>query len=481
MNPEPDPDPIHVDRRRFLGLALGGAAVLAAGACGSSGPSNGATDPSNGATDTLGPSQIASKPITLDFWTISFFNGKTGKEEGGKPQDYYNWQIAQFKALHPNVTITPTFIPSSFEGWAKFDTSIAAGTPPDVMWGQAGNQWKYAPLGAIEPFDEYMPKTQMDDILPSTKSMIQYIDGKTYLWPYGIACAGGLFINSDLARAAGAESMMPQSRERDWTTDQFLSLAHATTRGSGTSKVYGTALMTDWTYQVSQFLYGFGADMFNPNQTKMTINSSQGVQGLQWLVDLEHKQGVCAPGSSGRKNSQVLQMFLQQKIAIYPAQPYFITAFRSAPETKPSFKWQFVQPPHVASQPMAAEANVHGYIVPKQSDPAKLQMAMEFVKFLTRPEALSIDAAGQGLVPPLQSMLKAWAGDDPDFYVETLITKAAKPWARLYTTLGPTVIEPMYDSAFSLQKPPTQALNDAVAAGNQIIDAAAKKYHWPSN
>jgi hypothetical protein len=39
----------------------------------------------------------------------------------------------------------------------------------------------------------------------------------------------------------------------------------------------------------------------------------------------------------------------------------------------------------------------------------------------------------------------------------------------------------MYDSAFSRQKSPKQALDDAVTAANQIIADNALKYHWPNS
>jgi ABC-type glycerol-3-phosphate transport system substrate-binding protein len=418
---------------------------------------------------------FASKSVSLDFWTISFFNGRTGKEKNGKLNDYYDWQIAQFKTQYPNASINVQYIPSTFEGWAKFDAAVAAGQAPDVMWGQSGNQWKYAPQGAIEPFNGHMSASTMKDFLPSLHEMITYVDGKTYLWPYGLAVAGGVFINTDLARKANAMHLVPQTRDRAWTTGQFEALAKALTQGG----VYGTAFMTDWSYQVNQFLYGFGANIYNPTQTKMVANSAAGAAGLQWLVDLEHKQQVVAPGSSGRQNSQVLQLFAQQKIGIYPAQPYYITAFRSAPQLKPSFHWTFVQPPHTAGHQMGAEANVHGYIVSKQSDKDKLQMAMQFVKFLTRPDALSILAWGQGVVPPRNSMLKILA-NDKDRHVEGEIARTAKPWGRLYSVIGPKFWTPMLDSVFSQQKYPMDALNSAVSGGDKIIDQYAKKYHWPT-
>jgi multiple sugar transport system substrate-binding protein len=459
-------------RRAFLakGAVAAGVATLAAATA----------RPAFAAERLIRPlSTITSKPVTLQFWTISFFNGRTGTEANGKPQDYYDWQIAQYQKLHPNVTINVTFIPSTFEGWAKFDAAVAAGQAPDVMWGQAGNQWKYAPIGAVEAFNGHMSAATMNEFLPALHSMITYVDGKTYLWPYGIALAGGVFINTDIVKEQKATSLLPSGSARSWTTNEFLALARATTYGSGSSQVYGTAFMTDWSYQLNQFLYGFGANLYNANQTKMVANTPQGAAGLQWLVDLEHKYKVAAPGSAGRQNSEVLQLFLQQRIAIYPSQPYYVTAFELQPQLKPPFNWIYVQPPHNGANPIGAEANVHGYLVAKQSDQAKAAVAFDFVKFLTRPEALTIMAQGQGLIPPVTPSIQAWAGTDPSRLVQKVIIDHAKPWGRLYTEIGPQVWTPMYDSAFSLQKTPAVDLNQAVQAGDQIIDQYAQRYHWP--
>jgi hypothetical protein len=85
-----------------------------------------------------------------EFLGHSILEGSDGKEPGGKESDYCDWQVAEFQKQNSNVSIKTEFIPSTFEGWAKFDTAVAAGSPPEVMWGQTGNQWKYAPQGAIE-------------------------------------------------------------------------------------------------------------------------------------------------------------------------------------------------------------------------------------------------------------------------------------------------------------------------------------------
>jgi len=127
-----------------------------------------------------------------------------------------------------------------------------------------------------------------------------------------------------------------------------------------------------------QFFYGFGAELYNKYQTKMLLNSPEGVECMQWLVDLEHKHGWLAPGTAGRTNDVALRLFQEQKVATYPSQPYYVTAFKLQPELKPSFEWYYCQPPHKEGKEIGAEGNIHGLCVAKQKDKDKLAIAMKF-------------------------------------------------------------------------------------------------------
>ena len=472
-----------MSRRSFLkaattvvGASLGGSLISSCAPTGTApGPAATTAPQQPSAVPTV---PLTSKAISLTFWVIPYWKGKTGKEEGGKETDYYTWQIEEFKKKYPKATINVEFVPSSSEGFAKFDAAVASGNPPDVMWGQSGNHWKYAPQNAIEPLNEWMDPAAISDLIEPAKNICSYTDGKIYLWPYGMALAGGVFVNRDLFKKFGALNLLPSDKERGWTTTQFEQALKAATGKVEGQQVYGMALMTDWYYQPMQFFYGFGAELYNKYQTKMLLNSPEGVECLQWLVDLEQKQGWMAPGTAGRTNDNVLRLFQEQRIAIYPSQPYYITAFRLQPELKPSFEWYFCQPPHKEGKKIGVEANIHGYLLAKQKDKDKLAVAAEFVKHLTRPEALEIAASGQGVVPPLKSMASILAGDQ-DRYVEAILAANARPFSRLYGEIAPKAITPALDAAFAKTKSPKDALDSMVADGNKILKATAEQYGWP--
>src|SRR5215213_5809448 len=112
-----------LSRRAFLKMA---GMTLAAGVGSSLAPQFAAS-----AQKSRSNLRFAQKSIDLAFWVIPYWKGKTGKEADGKESDYYAWQIEEFKKQYLNVNITPTFIPSTFEGWAKFDAAVASGNAPD--------------------------------------------------------------------------------------------------------------------------------------------------------------------------------------------------------------------------------------------------------------------------------------------------------------------------------------------------------------
>jgi ABC-type glycerol-3-phosphate transport system substrate-binding protein len=86
--------------RRHL-ISTGARAGAALGLAGARGP-----------WASVRPVRAAAKQLTLSFWTIPFWKGRTGKEPGGKESDYYDWQIAEFQKQYPNVSVKAEFIPS---------------------------------------------------------------------------------------------------------------------------------------------------------------------------------------------------------------------------------------------------------------------------------------------------------------------------------------------------------------------------------
>ncbi len=203
----------------------------------------------------------------------------------------------------------------------------------------------------------------------------------------------------------GAGDLLPTGETRRWLMDDCLKAFQLTTvdtDGDGTTDLYGTVLMTDIHYHATQFLFGFGARLFNEDETAVILNSPEGVAGLQWLVDLEHVHKVAVPGTAVRKAAEADQTLYRRQGGELPVAGRRCQA-RPRSTANPDFKWFWAPPPNVPGKEPAVMTNVHGHYVFQQQDADRTAAAHRWTQFLTRPEALalSLDAVRHAAGPPI--------------------------------------------------------------------------------
>ena len=96
-----------------------------------------------------------------------------------------------------------------------------------------------------------------------------------------------LFYNTQIFEKAGEKPPTP-----DATWADFLEQAKRLTKGSGdVADVYGYS-SPKWTYE--QYVYNHGGQTVDnvENPTKCLLDSTQAIQGLEFMVDLQHKHRV---------------------------------------------------------------------------------------------------------------------------------------------------------------------------------------------
>jgi raffinose/stachyose/melibiose transport system substrate-binding protein len=143
-----------ISRRTVLGFAAGVPAMMALGACGTSGPGSGG----NSAT----------------YWYLS-----------GQPQEgVRTGAVDRFNKANPDAQIEPT----TFQNDAyktKIKTSIGAGKAPTIIWGWGGGTLAtYVKAGQVEDLTSWFdqnPKVK-DKLFPSSFGAAT-IDGKIYAMP----------------------------------------------------------------------------------------------------------------------------------------------------------------------------------------------------------------------------------------------------------------------------------------------------------
>jgi multiple sugar transport system substrate-binding protein len=257
--------------------------------------------------------------------------------------------------------------------------------------------------------------------------------------------------------------------------DQALEAFKATTidsNGDGTPDIYGTVLITDIHYHITQFMFGFGARLFNEDETAFALNSPEGVAGLQWIVDLEKVHKVAIPGSAVRKAAEGSQLFNERKAATYPSQGAGITP----PEWKGAegFEYYWAPPPSVEGKDPAVMTNIHGHYVFQQEDAARTEAAQQWTKFLTRPDAVALSLKNWGMPPARQSLWGEVTDENQKIgltFTEIMTTFGRRASAAEITF---TTVPRALEAALSGEKSPQEALDEAAEAANKLIEDAIK-------
>lgn len=321
-----------LSRREFLVLssALGAGALAACAAP---------------AITTQSPAVVES-PVTVMHWVYSTLPldrdtlTSVPADRTENVVNYFEWSLEKWNEIEPNVEVQLEYLPHDQSWFAKLDASLVAGTPPDVVQGPVSEAAKYIPLGALSPINDYISPEIASDLHQAVVAEASF-DDKQYLWPWRLSFGGGIAIAAGMWEANGVGDLLPSGETRRWLMDDFLEAAKANTQGD----VYGTVLCTDIHYQITQFMFGFGARLFNEDETEVILNSPEGVEGLQWLIDLEKTHKVAVPGTAIRKAQEAGQIFVEGKAATFPSQG----SGKMPPEfvERPEAKWFWAPPPNV--------------------------------------------------------------------------------------------------------------------------------------
>jgi len=139
---------------------------------------------------------------------------------------------------------------------------------------------------SLDPFLEADPLTA-DDFYPSLLKQFHW-QGQTWGLP-GQAIPYVIKYNKNLFDAAGVNYPAP-----NWTTDDFLELAIALTRGEGEDKQYGFVALPFDFLELMVMLERRGANLVDESvdPPTMALNAPSTVEALRWYADLTTKYGV---------------------------------------------------------------------------------------------------------------------------------------------------------------------------------------------
>jgi len=240
-----------ISRRDFLKLTALGTASVVVASCGPSPTEAPVEAPAGEAPAAAAPTAVPPKePVTLDFLAW------------GAPADQPAWEqlVQMYMERNPNVTVnyTPIADPNA-NFYAKLQTSIAGGTPPDVSSFQGWEWQTYADKGLLAPIDDYIKRDNMGVLYPQdVQGVVDTTarNGATYLIPMQVATMLMFY-----ARKPFDDAGMPYPTD-DWTFEEFMDMAQKLTNTSGEQKMFGLESNGSWFRDIG-FIRGTGKQEFD--------------------------------------------------------------------------------------------------------------------------------------------------------------------------------------------------------------------------
>lgn len=165
---------------------------------------------------------------------------------------------------------------------------MAAGTPPDVFRRNQGAFSQQLADGSIRALDPYIQQSKdfkLADYFPHLVR-VHSLRGKQYAVPEDFQPASPLYYNRAIFERAGEPLPTP-----DMPWSRFLEVARRLTRNTPDGDQYGYYFMAPFW---DQFVYNHGGQVVDQTNepTKCLLDQPAAIEGLQFMVDLQHKWKV---------------------------------------------------------------------------------------------------------------------------------------------------------------------------------------------
>jgi len=366
---------------------------------------------------------------------------------------YHDDLVKRFETENPEIKIKLEYIPWD-QGENQLITSATNQTMPDVS--TIAGRWtaQMVEMGAVEPLDQFFPDGFSDDFVDAAWNTTQYKD-ETWGLPVGFTTTG-LFYRADWLKEAGYS-------EPPKTWDEFMEVAKAMTDGKDR---YGFGLVGHNSMETvlfwTPFLWANGGELLTEDMKKAAFNSKEGIEALQFYVDLY--KNASPEGSINYKRGDSMNLFTSGAVGMTTQGPWFPKTIKAnAPDM------EYAIAPYPAKKQSVNMATADHIIMSSQTK--NKEAAWKFIEFFTNPENDLKWAKNQGFIPYHESNLndeEIRSNPDMAFFLDVA------PESKTYPTLPqwPQIDQALADAvqqALMGEKTPEEALNDAAAKVNEAL------------
>ncbi|WP_308798536.1 ABC transporter substrate-binding protein [Agromyces silvae] len=277
--------------------------------------------------------------------------------------------VEQFESEHPGIDVE--MVTTTGDTIAnRVSVALDSGTTPDVITESIGRIRGYADAGQLADLsDLYGGDMPTSDFAPGLVESLTF-DGGTYAVPYRWA-TNALIYNPELFEAAGIDA--PPA-----TWDEFVEDARTLTQGDvvGTAwPMQGDAM--DLILRYLDFAVSDGASIENGTPQLTEASSAAAIE----LIGTAIQEGWASPSSFELDNTGIRELFLQGRIAMYPAGVFDVD--EAIAQGAPVASALLPGP----DGPGTAQGVGWAYIVPEAS--TQQDAAKELVAFLGQPENMA--------------------------------------------------------------------------------------------
>ena len=400
-----------ISRRQFMtalaatGLSAMGVSVLAA--CGTPAPTAApaaAPTAAPAAAATAAPAAAAERPLTPTFyqWIEDLHPAIKGTVNPQFPG--LNYQIAPTQGFD-----VARFIAEAKAGESTWDTYV--GVTPFVEMGQL------IASGVIEPWDPYLPKGLIDDLIPAIREECS-VDGKLYVWPFLLDVIVSAQ-NNALISAAGLPDKIPA----DW--DEYLAAAK-TVMDKGVAKygctfdAHGWRSLVPITHSIStKVYYNLEGDKTGFPLFDFTNDAAiQALMIMKQMLELSSANALQPGSTDGGVNSTPDEVAFAAELVAYYIK-YQNAPLRFAQKWKDPAQFRMGALPKAKGGEGGTAFWDTGAALFKYGK--NKEKAAEYLKALTyEPQIWKDSIAGSasghpGQLPPYQSIYQDWAKAPPDW------------------------------------------------------------------
>lgn len=252
--------------------------------------------------------------------------------------------IDKFEETHPGVKVNYQHIPGTQEDYlVKLVSLLAANKMPDVFYIHSDEFYSWVDAGRLENLTPYMEastvasETQIWDKAltifryDETSRQVGVESGNLYGLPKDLG-PWAMVYNKTLFEEKGVALPDP---EVPMTWSEFVEVCRQLTSGSGINKVFGTA-----NYTLEAAVWSNGADFLNEDHTKVTVNTPEFAEAMQWVADLALVEGV-SPTPEEDSASGWFQRWVNGKVGMAWMGPWDQATFWDSV----SFEWDIMPTP----------------------------------------------------------------------------------------------------------------------------------------